>query len=330
MAEIVYLDSPLESDDLYERLCPPVRKWFRDKFPDFTPPQKLAIPAIMDQQHLLLCSPTGSGKTLTAFLTIIDQLVRHALEGKLKKKVYAVYISPIKALANDIQRNLIGPLNEITERYLPDRAQEIRVGLRTGDTSQSDRQKMLRNPPHILITTPESLAIAITSPRFQPIVSEVEYMIIDELHSMVSTKRGVHLSLTLSLLDSLLLNPVQRIGISATMEPLETVAEYLVSSDDREARGHPTKVSIAKISGSRELDLDILITHPKFSDLPVLKVLEYNIEAIADLISAHTTTLVFANTRKMTETIVQKLSPLPRRPRCRTPRFDGQEHPLRC
>ena len=309
MAEIVYLDSPMESEALYERLCPPVRQWFRDKFPDFTRPQKLAIPAIMDKDHLLLCSPTGSGKTLTAFLTVIDQLVRLALDKKLEKKVHAIYISPIKALANDIQRNLIGPLNEITEHYLPDRAQEIRVGLRTGDTSQSDRQKMLRNPPHILITTPESLAIAITSPRFQPIVSEVEYMIIDELHSMVSTKRGVHLSLTLSLLDSLLMNPVQRIGISATMEPLETVAEYLVSSDDREARGKPTSVSIAKISGSRELDLDILITHPKFSDLSMVKVLEYNIEAIADLISAHTTTLVFANTRKMTETIVQKLRP---------------------
>ncbi len=299
----------MESDALYERLCPPVRAWFQDKFPDFTQPQKLAIPAIMDQKHLLLCSPTGSGKTLTAFLSVIDHLVRLALERKLEKKVYAVYISPIKALANDIQRNLIGPLTEISERYLPDRAQEVRVGLRTGDTSQSDRQKMLRNPPHILITTPESLAIAITSPKFQPIVSEVEYMIIDELHSMVPTKRGVHLSLTLSLLDSLLTNPVQRIGISATMEPLETVAEYLVSSDDREARGQPTEVSIAKISGSRELDLDILITHPKFSDLPVMKVLEYNIEAMADLIGAHTTTLVFANTRKMTETIVQRLRP---------------------
>ncbi len=309
MPQILYLDSPMESEPLYERLCPPVRQWFRDKFPDFTRPQKLAIPAIMDKQHLLLCSPTGSGKTLTAFLTVIDQLVRLALDKKLEKKVHAIYISPIKALANDIQRNLIGPLNEITENYLPDRAQEIRVGLRTGDTSQSDRQKMLRNPPHILITTPESLAIAITSPRFQPIVSEVEYMIIDELHSMVSTKRGVHLSLTLSMLDSLLKNPVQRIGISATMEPLETVAEYLVSSDDREARGQPTSVSIAKISGSRELDLDILITHPKFSDLSMAKLLEYNIEAIADLISAHTTTLVFANTRKMTETIVQKLRP---------------------
>ena len=236
------MDNPLETEGLLELLCPPVRNWFKDKFPDFTEPQKLAIPAIIEQEHLLLCSPTGSGKTLTAFLSIIDQLVRRALDNKLDKKVYCVYISPIKALANDIQRNLIGPLTEISESYLPSRAQEIRVGLRTGDTPQSERQKMLRNPPHILITTPESLAIAITSPRFQPIVSEVEYMIVDELHSLVPTKRGVHLALTLSYLDTLLTRPVQRIGISATMGPLETVAEYLVSSDDKESREQYTSL----------------------------------------------------------------------------------------
>ena len=134
MVEIEYLDNPQTTDGLLDLLCPPVRNWFKDSFPDFTRPQKLAIPAIMDRKHLLLCSPTGSGKTLTAFLTIIDKLVRLSLDGKLQKKVHCVYISPIKALANDIQRNLIGPLNEISERYLPDRAQEIKVGLRTGDT----------------------------------------------------------------------------------------------------------------------------------------------------------------------------------------------------
>tara|TARA_B100000900_G_C20602288_1_gene726162 strand:+ start:1468 stop:6753 length:5286 start_codon:yes stop_codon:yes gene_type:complete len=309
MPEIEYLESSHSTDELLDSLCAPVRNWFKDSFPDFTRPQKLAIPAIMERKNLLLCSPTGSGKTLTAFLTIIDKLVRLALDNKLEKKVHCVYISPIKALANDIQRNLIGPLSEISETYLPDRAQEIKVGLRTGDTSQSDRQKMLRNPPHILITTPESLAIAITSPRFQPIVSELEYMIVDELHSLVPTKRGVHLALTLSYLDTLLKTPVQRIGISATMEPLEKVAEYLVASDDQETRDNSSKVSIAKVSGSRELDLDIMITHKKFSDLAVMKILDSNIEAIADLISAHTTTLVFANTRKMTETIVQRLRP---------------------
>ena len=168
---------------------------------------------------------------------------------------------------------------------------------------------MLRKPPHILITTPESMAIAISSPRFQPIVSNVEYIIIDEMHSLVPTKRGVHLALTISLLDTILERPVQRIGISATMEPLETVAEYLVASDDRESRDNDQTVKIAKISGARELDLDILLCSPKFSDLSVMKVLEMNVEMIADLISAHTTTLVFANTRKMTETLVQKLRP---------------------
>ncbi|MED5308169.1 MAG: DEAD/DEAH box helicase, partial [Candidatus Thermoplasmatota archaeon] len=147
MVKIEYLDNPQDTEDLLTMLCPPVRNWFKDKFPDFTRPQKLAIPAIMDRKHLLLCSPTGSGKTLTAFLTVIDQLVRMALDGKLQKKVHCVYISPIKALANDIQRNLIGPLTEISEKYLPDRAQEIKVGLRTGDTPQSERQRMLKHPP---------------------------------------------------------------------------------------------------------------------------------------------------------------------------------------
>ena len=309
MAQIEYLENPESTEDLLEYLCQPVKNWFKDKFPDFTRPQKLAIPSIINGEHLLLCSPTGSGKTLTAFLSIIDKLIRLSLEGNLEERVYCIYISPIKALANDIQRNLIGPLTEIEDKYLPDRAQKIRVGLRTGDTPQSERQKMLRKPPHILITTPESMAIAISSPRFQPIVSNVEWLIIDEMHSLVPTKRGVHLALTMALLDTILERPVQRIGISATMEPLETVAEYLVSSDDRESREGRQVVKIAKISGARELDMDILLCSPKFSELSVMKVLEMNVEVINELISAHNTTLVFANTRKMTETLVQKLRP---------------------
>ena len=310
MAMISYLEEPDTTEVLLSKLSQPVRNWFKDKFPDFTRPQKLAIPSIMNGDHLLLCSPTGSGKTLTAFLSVIDKLIRDAMTGKLEDRVYCLYISPIKALANDIQKNLIDPLSEIEKKYLPDRAQnKIRVGLRTGDTPQSERQKMLRKPPHILITTPESMAIAISSPRFQPIVSNVEWIIIDEMHSLVPTKRGVHLALTVSLLDTILERPVQRIGISATMEPLETVAQYLVASDDRESREDTQSVKIAKISGARELDLDILLCSNKFSDLSVMKVLEMNVEMIADLISAHNTTLVFANTRKMTETLVQRLRP---------------------
>ena len=136
MAEIVYLDSYEESEVIFSQLSQPVRDWFKDKFPDFTDPQKMAIPSITAGDNLLLCSPTGSGKTLTAFLGIIDKLIRKSLDGGLEKKVYCVYISPIKALANDIQKNLIEPLTEIKSRFLQGRAKDIKVGLRTGDTSQ--------------------------------------------------------------------------------------------------------------------------------------------------------------------------------------------------
>ena len=310
MPDIVYIDESASTDELLDTLCQPVRDWFKVTFPDFTAPQKLAIPALQRRDHLLLCSPTGSGKTLTAFLSIIDKLIRHALDGTLEQRVYCAYISPIKALANDIQRNLLGPLREIRERFLPARAQEIRVGVRTGDTSQSDRQRMLRKPPHILITTPESLAIAIASPRFRPILANVEHLIVDEMHALVPTKRGTHLSLVLAQVDRLLERPVQRIGISATMEPLNTVAEFLVASDSRELEGERQAVHIAKVSVARELDLDILLPHPRFNDIPVKQLLDHNVEVMKELIEAHTTTLVFANTRQMTEVIVQKLRTL--------------------
>ena len=136
MPEITYATEFSETEDILSKLSPPVRNWFIDKFSDFTDPQKVAIPRILDGDHLLLCSPTGSGKTLTAFLSIIDDLVRKSLAGNLEDTIHCVYISPIKALANDIQKNLIGPLNEIKERFLPGRAQDIKVGLRTGDTPQ--------------------------------------------------------------------------------------------------------------------------------------------------------------------------------------------------
>ena len=138
MPEIQYVTEVKETEELLEKLCPPVRDWFKDKFPDFTHPQKVAIPRIMNGDHLLLCSQTGSGKTLTAFLTVINDLVSRSLDGSLDNSVQCMYISPIKALANDIQKNLIGPLTEIKESYLPSRAKDITVGLRTGDTPQKE------------------------------------------------------------------------------------------------------------------------------------------------------------------------------------------------
>ena len=307
MPKIEYVEDSWETEQLLESLSPPVRNWFKDKFPDFTDPQKLAIPRILNGEHLLLCSPTGSGKTLTAFLTIIDDLVRKSLDGSLGNSVQCVYISPIKALANDIQKNLIGPLTEIRERYLPSRAKEIKVGLRTGDTSRKERERMLRKPPHILITTPESLGLALASKRFRPLLNELQWMIIDEMHSLVPTKRGTHLALSLALMDSVIDSQVQRIGISATMEPLDAVAEFLVASDSRESDTEPQHVAIAKVSGSRRLDLDIILPTPRFSSLPVKEILDHNVDRIKEIVEAHTTTLVFVNTRQMTETVVQKL-----------------------
>ena len=304
--EPVYATEFAETEELLSSLCQPVRDWFNSKFPDFTRPQKLAIPVIQSGGHLLLCSPTGSGKTLTAFLSIIDDLVRRAIDRNLEKSVHCVYISPIKALANDIQRNLIEPLREIKEGYLPSGTQDIVVGLRTGDTSQSDRQKMLKNPPHILITTPESLALAIGSSRFRPILQDLRYLIVDEMHSLVPTKRGTHLSLALAQLDQSIQKPVQRIGISATMEPLSTVAEFLVSSDSTSN----SNVTIAHISGSRRLDLDILLPSDRFNNIAMKDILDRNVEIIKELVNAHNTTLVFANTRRMTEVLVQKLRAL--------------------
>ena len=271
MPVIEYVDEKMETEELLDRLCPPVRNWFVDKFPDFTDPQKTAIPRILNGDHLLLCSPTGSGKTLTAFLSIIDDLIRRSLDGSLKNNVQCVYISPIKALANDIQKNLIGPLTEIKENYMPKRGKDIKVGLRTGDTPQKERERMLKHPPHILITTPESLALALASKRFRPILNDMKWMIIDEMHSLVPSKRGTHLSLSLALMDSVIESDVQRIGISATMEPLEAVAEFLVASDSRESKSEPQKISIVKISGSRDLDLDIILIWLPGVNLPSLE-----------------------------------------------------------
>ena len=307
MPEIEYIEDRMETEELLESLSAPVRNWFKDKFPDFTEPQKIAIPRIMKGEHLLLCSPTGSGKTLTAFLSIIDDLVRKSLDGTLPDTVQCIYISPIKALANDIQKNLIGPLTEIKERFLPSRAKDIKVGLRTGDTPQNERQKMLRKPPHILITTPESLGLGLASKRFRPILEDLRWMIIDEMHSLVPSKRGTHLSLSLALMDAVIPSKVQRIGISATMEPLDAVAEFLVASDPRESDMNPQKISIAKVSGAREIDMDILLPTARFSSTPVKEILDHNIDRIKELVEAHTTTLVFVNTRNMTETVVQRL-----------------------
>ena len=244
-----------KKDEVMSLLDPLIAKWFNGKFKDFTEPQSYAIPLIHDHQNVLVSSPTGSGKTLTAFTSIINELFKYSKEGKLEDRVYAVYISPLKALANDIDRNLEEPLREMRAVAEQDGQEfpDIRVGVRTGDTSQGDRQKMLRKPPHILITTPESLALVLAAPKFREKLAQVEYMILDEIHEVCDSKRGVLLSLTLERLQEMCSRPFVRIGLSATIAPLKDVAEYLVGYQD----GKPRDVNVVEIIRQRDLDVRV-------------------------------------------------------------------------
>ncbi|MDD5337737.1 MAG: DEAD/DEAH box helicase, partial [Candidatus ainarchaeum sp.] len=219
--------SQLEIESMLEG---PVREWFKSKYKEFTPPQKFAVMKITEGKNVLISSPTGSGKTLSAFMSIVNELFRLGRDGKLEDKVYALYISPLKALNNDIRRNLEEPLSEIKEVYEKHGGKfpEIRVAVRTGDTPQSERSKMLKKVPHILITTPETLAIILNAPKFSEKLEGIKYVIVDEIHALAENKRGVHLSLSLERLAARCKCDFVRIGLSATVHPLEEVAKFLV------------------------------------------------------------------------------------------------------
>ncbi|HII39907.1 MAG TPA: DEAD/DEAH box helicase, partial [Thermoplasmata archaeon] len=220
-------------DEVLALLQPLLRGWFTAKFEGLTEPQSYAVPLIHARKNVLVSSPTGSGKTLTAFLSIINELYAKQLRGELESRIYCLYVSPLKALANDINRNLEEPLREIAELAAKEGAPapEIRVAVRSGDTSAQERQKQVRRPPHIFITTPESLAIILSTPKFREAFSQVEWVIIDEIHALVPNKRGAHLALSLERLERLTARPPQRIGLSATQRPLEEVADLLGAPD---------------------------------------------------------------------------------------------------
>ena len=210
-------DKTYTKKQTYKILHPWVRQWFDSKFDDFTPAQKKSIVEIHKKNNILVSSPTGSGKTLTAFLSIISELTTLSEKGKLEDSVYCIYISPLKALDNDIYKNLEEPLSEIEK--IAGKELGIRKAVRTGDTTQYQRQKMLKQPPHILITTPETLAILLVAPKFREKLATVKYVIVDEIHSLAENKRGVHLSLSLERLQHLVGN-YTRIGLSATVSPV--------------------------------------------------------------------------------------------------------------
>src|SRR3989441_3298239 len=233
---------------------PLVRDWFVRKFGTPTEPQEQGWPHILSGRTTLISAPTCSGKTLAAFLACIDRLVRKALAGDLQDKTEVLYVSPLKALGNDIQKNLEIPLGEILQMagerglLMP----EIRTAVRTGDTLAHERRAMLKRPPHILVTTPESLYILLTADKSRAILRDVETVIVDEIHAVADDKRGVHLTLSLERLDALSYKAPVRIGLSATQKPIEEVAHFLTGT------GRPDPV-IVDIGHKRTLDLAVEI-----------------------------------------------------------------------
>jgi ATP-dependent Lhr-like helicase len=292
-------------EEVIKLLDPLIAKWFDSRFNDFTEPQSYAIPLIHDRRSVLVSSPTGSGKTLTAFLSIINELFKYSQEGKLEDRIYAIYVSPLKALANDINRNLNEPLAGMREVAAADGIDfpDIRVGVRTGDTSQAERQKMLRKPPHILITTPESLALVMAAPKFREKFAQVEYVIVDEIHEVCDSKRGVFLSLTLERLQAFCNRPITRVGLSATLAPIEDVAHYLVGYED----GQPREVNVVEIVRQRDLDVRVLCPTDDMTSLPFEIVNSKMYDQLYEMIMEHRTTIVFTNTRSGTEAVVFKL-----------------------
>ena len=292
-------------DDVMSMMEPLLAEWFSDRFSELTEPQSFAIPIIHRRENVLVSSPTGSGKTLTAFLSIINELLRYAKDGKLEDRVYAVYVSPLKALANDINRNLREPLSEV--KALAERKgvpfPEIRVGVRSGDTSQAERQKMLRKPPHIFITTPESLAMVLAAPKFKEKFSKVEWAIVDEVHEICDSKRGVFLSLTLERLQAFCARRFTRIGLSATLAPIEEIAAFLVGCED----GRQRDVKVVEVRERKNLDLKVLCPTDDMTSLPYEIVNSKMYDMLGDMVREHTTTLVFTNTRSGTESVVYKL-----------------------
>lgn len=285
---------------IYKTLHPWVRKWFDESFEDFTPAQKKSLVDIHKRNNILVSSPTGSGKTLTAFLSIISELASLAEKDELEDKVYCIYISPLKALDNDIEKNLEEPLKGIEK--IAGRELGIRKAVRTGDTTQYQRQKMLKKPPHILITTPETLAILLVAPKFREKLSGVKYVIIDEIHSLAENKRGVHLSLSLERLHHLI-GTYTRIGLSATVSPLEEMAKFLVGYE----YGVGRDCKIVDVNYLKELEMEVVcpVSDIVIADSEDTRIAMYDM--VDDLIQENKTTLIFTNTRSGTERYVHNL-----------------------
>jgi ATP-dependent Lhr-like helicase len=289
---------------------PAVARWFQATFSAPTAPQAEAWPAIRAGRHTLIAAPTGSGKTLAAFLAAIDSLVRDGVKGRLDDETRVVYVSPLKALSNDIERNLQWPLEGIRAQLkalnLPDA--DIRVQVRTGDTTPGERAAMIRRPPHILVTTPESLYLLLTSESGRNMLATTRSVIVDEIHAVAGSKRGSHLALSLERLAALASpHALTRIGLSATQKPIDEIARFLVGSDVLDANNQPA-CAIIDSGHTRARDLALELPGAPLEAVMSGEVWEQVYDRLAELIRAHHATLVFANTRRQVERVTLHLS----------------------
>ena len=294
-----------------EQFHPAVARWFAAQFPEATAAQVAAWPAIASGRDVLIAAPTGSGKTLAAFLSAIDQLVRQAAAGELPETTQVDYISPLTALSNDIQRNLEHPLTGIAAELaaLGVEAAPIRTQVRTGDTPQSERVAMRKSPPHILVTTPESLYLLLTSGSGREMLASTRSVIVDEIHALAANKRGAHLALSLERLESLTGRRLQRIGLSATQKPIQTVAQFLVGAQrTAEGTARSDECVILDHGHVRGRDLALLLPDSPLEAVMSNEVWQNLYDRLAELISTHRTTLIFANTRRMVERVTRHLS----------------------
>jgi len=288
-----------------ETFHPLVRDWFDARFAKPTEPQVQAWPLIRAGQDVLVSAPTGSGKTLAAFLICLDDLIQRAAAGRLADETLVVYVSPLKALTNDVRKNLELPLAELLTRAVEARIplDTIRTAVRTGDTTPAQRQQMLRKPPHVFVTTPESLFILLTAEKSRALFTNVKTVVVDEIHAMANSKRGSHLALTLARLDDLVVanggRKPQRIGLSATVRPLEPVAAFL-----------SPKAKIIDVGSRREMGLAVKVPSDELGAVASNEMWGEIYETLANLIRENRTTLVFVPTRRMSERVAFALTEL--------------------